>query len=186
MKLLRRLRAGSVPLLLALGLLSAAGAMAQSRPDAAKPASAIAPALAALKAPAPAPAPASASVAAAAAPCPARATDIPVHDLYGRWQAAFDGTPGLVAAVEFHVHPDYDGGVAGSITRGGVVAHLAGDIGNDGLLALDESLDGVAISASWTAELQAGSCGKEFKGLWRNVIDDNTRSVVLRKAAYWN
>ena len=114
-----------------------------------------------------------------AADCPTDARALPAQALYGFWQVAFDGTD--VASVVLHPHPDYEGGVRGTITRAGLVAQLAGDIGDDGLLTLDESQDGSAISATWSGDLQAASCGKEFRGLWRNAFDDSTRNFVLRK-----
>ena len=116
-----------------------------------------------------------------AADCPIDANALPAQALYGFWQVAFDGAD--TASVVLHPHPDYEGGVRGTITRAGLVAQLAGDIGDDGLLTLDESQDGRTISATWSGDLQAASCGKEFKGLWRNALDDNTRNFVLRKTA---
>ena len=82
-------------------------------------------------------------------------------------------------------HPEY-AGVRGTITRERrrrppSVAQLAGDIDDEGLLNIDESLDGRAISGVWLGELQPGSCGKEFKGTWRNASDDSTHPFVLNK-----
>ena len=39
-----------------------------------------------------------------------------------------------------------------------------------------------AISAVWSGEMQPGSCGKEFKGTWRNAADDSTHPFVLNKS----
>ena len=114
-----------------------------------------------------------------AANCPTDASALPAQALYGLWQVTFDGAD--TASVVKDPHPDYEGGVRGTITRAGLVAQLAGDIGDDGLLTLDESQDGRAISATWSGDFQAASCGKEFKGLWRNALDDSTRNFVLRK-----
>ncbi|MES2530313.1 MAG: hypothetical protein V4636_04705 [Pseudomonadota bacterium] len=72
----------------------------------------------------------------------------------------------------------------GTIVRDGqgdTGAQLAGDIADDGLLTLDESRDGRSISAVWSGDMQAASCGREFKGTWRNAIDDRTRNFVLQK-----
>jgi hypothetical protein len=116
-----------------------------------------------------------------AANCPASASELPVTALYGAWQASFDGLPG-VASVRLAKHPEYAGGVRGTIERsGGASAQLAGDIDDDGLLTLDESQDGRAISAVWSGELQPGSCGKEFKGTWRNAKDDSTHPFTLSR-----
>jgi hypothetical protein len=118
--------------------------------------------------------------------CPATALDMPLEALFGTWEARFDGLPGT-AKVQLAQHPDY-AGVRGTITRGGgdrgdrpSVAQLAGDIGEDGQLSLDESADGRAISGVWVGELQAGSCGKVFTGTWRNAADESTRPFVLTK-----
>jgi hypothetical protein len=129
---------------------------------------------------APAPAPE-----AAPPTCPANGSELPTASLFGTWEARFEGLPG-VATVQLGKHPDYDG-VRGTIRRDGspgapaTVAQLAGDIGDDGMLNLDESEDGKAISGVWLGELQAASCGKEFKGVWRNAKDDSTHSFVLTK-----
>ena len=112
--------------------------------------------------------------------CPDSTGDVPVQALYGTWDARFEGVPG-VATVRFRPHPEYAGSVRGEIVRDGTGAQLAGDIDDDGLLTLDESQDGRAISAVWSGAMQTGSCGKEFKGTWRNAIDDSTRPFVLNK-----
>ncbi|KQW62145.1 hypothetical protein [Variovorax sp. Root411] len=119
------------------------------------------------------------------ADCPADARDLPLQSLYGRWDAHFDGLP-AVAAVQLGKHPDYDG-VRGTITRNGAnpakaaVAQLAGDVDDEGALSIDESQDGRAISAVWSGKLQAGSCGREFRGTWRNAADESTHPFVLSK-----
>ncbi|CAN5660401.1 hypothetical protein BH10PSE18_BH10PSE18_28360 [soil metagenome] len=115
--------------------------------------------------------------------CPEAADELPVQALYGTWEARFDGVPG-VARVTFAPHPDYAGSVRGTIVREGTNdagSQLAGDIADDGLLTLDESRDGRSISAVWSGDMQAASCGREFKGTWRNAIDDRTRNFVLHK-----
>lgn len=137
--------------------------------------------LSACTAVAPTPAPPTAAARPAPPPgCPAAADELPVQALYGTWTARFDGMPGI-ATVTFRPHPDYAGGVRGTIVRDGVGAQLAGDIADDGLLTLDESRDGRSISAVWSGDMQTPSCGKEFKGTWRNATDNSTRSFVLDK-----
>jgi len=127
---------------------------------------------------------ASAQADGAKAECPATAQELSTKSLYGRWDATIDGQPGI-ATVELGKHPEYDG-VRGTVQRAGQPpAQLAGDIDPDGLLALDESQDGRSISASWSGEMQAGSCGKEFKGTWRKASDDSTHAFVLHKAGSW-
>jgi len=124
----------------------------------------------------------------AQAACPANGRELPVGALYGQWEARIEGEPGI-ARVQLARHPEYEG-VRGTITREGggrppSVAQLAGDIDDEGLLSIDESLDGRAISGNWLGELQPGSCGKEFKGTWRNASDDSTHPFVLNKTGSW-
>ncbi|MEZ2297673.1 hypothetical protein [Variovorax sp. RCC_210] len=117
--------------------------------------------------------------------CPADARDLPLASLYGRWEARFDGLP-AAAAVQLGKHPDYDG-VRGTITRNpnnpakAAVAQLAGDVDDEGALSIDESQDGRAISGVWSGKLQARSCGREFRGTWRNAADQSTHPFVLGK-----
>jgi hypothetical protein len=122
------------------------------------------------------------------ADCPTDATDardLPAQALYGRWEARFDGLP-AVAAVQLGKHPDYEG-VRGTISRNAsnaappTVAQLAGDVDDEGALSIDESLDGRAISGVWSGKLQAGSCGREFRGTWRNAADESVHPFVLSK-----
>ncbi|MDQ0034627.1 hypothetical protein J2W30_002382 [Variovorax boronicumulans] len=117
--------------------------------------------------------------------CPTDARDLPLQSLYGRWEARFDGQP-AVSVVQLGKHPDY-AGVRGTITRsadGGAkpsVAQLAGDVDDEGALSIDESLDGRAISGNWAGTLQPRSCGREFRGTWRNAANDSTHPFVLTK-----
>lgn len=118
--------------------------------------------------------------------CPADARELPLQSLYGHWDARFDDLP-AVAAVQLGKHPDYDG-VRGTITRNAgnppkaSVAQLAGDVDDEGALSIDESLDGRAISGVWSGKLQAGSCGREFRGTWRDAANESTHPFVLRKS----
>jgi hypothetical protein len=99
--------------------------------------------------------------------------------LYGDWNARFDDLPSQFA-MHLVKHPDYVG-VKGTIARGTVVAQLAGDIDDAGQLNMDESQDGHSITGIWLGTLQSGSCGKQFKGTWRNVADDSMHPFVLNK-----
>lgn len=118
--------------------------------------------------------------------CPADARQLPLQSLYGQWEARFDSLP-AAATVQLGKHPDYDG-VRGTITRHGgnnpakaSVAQLAGDVDDEGALSIDESQDGRAISGVWSGKLQAGSCGREFRGTWRDAADESTHPFVLSK-----
>lgn len=120
--------------------------------------------------------------------CPASASDMSTEMLYGTWQARIDDAP-AVDIVTLGKHPDYDG-VRGTITRDGArsgdavarsTAQLAGDVDAEGQLAIDESQDGHSISGVWVGTLQPGSCGKQFRGTWRNAADESTHPFVLQK-----
>lgn len=114
--------------------------------------------------------------------CPSDAQALPLVALFGRWQARIDGQTG-VATVQLARHPDY-AGVRGSISReGGRRAELAGDVDDEGLLTIDESEDGRAISATWSGAVQAGSCGKVLEGSWRRAGEEQSARFELRKLA---
>ncbi|MET0544352.1 MAG: hypothetical protein ABWZ88_21635 [Variovorax sp.] len=115
-----------------------------------------------------------------AAVCPVDAQALPLGALFGQWEARLEGAPG-VSTVELARHPEY-AGVRGKVRRpDGTSAELAGDVDDEGLLALDESQDGRAISATWSGTLQAASCGEVFEGTWRRAADDYTTRFTLRK-----
>lgn len=118
--------------------------------------------------------------------------------LYGQWLAQIDGEPGA-ASVQFLKDPDQDDSLVGSINRALPVdpkapktpkgaaakpALLAGDV-QDGEFNLEESDDGVRISATWSGQLVAASCGKEIKGIWTNALNDQTHPFVLRRQGGW-
>jgi hypothetical protein len=123
----------------------------------------------------------SAAPAAGADPCPADAQSLPLEALFGRWELRVDGQPG-VAIVEMARHPEY-AGVRGTVARegGGLPSQLAGDIDDEGLLTIDQSDDGHAISATWSGSVQSASCGKVFEGTWRKASDESGAHFVLRK-----
>ncbi|MBC7681840.1 MAG: hypothetical protein H7172_05865 [Ferruginibacter sp.] len=117
--------------------------------------------------------------------CLAPAALSAVH-LYGLWRAEIDGEPG-VASVHLQKDPEQDNSVVGSINRVGSKAKpalLAGDV-QHGDFQLEESDDGVRISATWSGQVVETSCGKEIKGLWTNALTDQTHPFVLRKQGGW-
>ena len=113
--------------------------------------------------------------------CPAPAAIEPVN-LYGLWRAEFDGLPH--ATLLFERHTELSGSVSGSISRDGSKAQLAGDVDN-GVLSLEESLDGQRISAHWQGNVSAASCGKEIKGLWTDHSNQASHAFILRKLPGW-
>jgi hypothetical protein len=109
----------------------------------------------------------------APAPCPSAGEIEPLH-LYGLWRLRLwpvDGSedqPVSTGALLFGRHPEYPGSVRGELRRavGGLdrSAQVSGDV-TDGVFNLDESDDGVSMSAVWTGEPQ--DCGRRFHGLRR-------------------
>ena len=125
------------------------------------------------------------SLKAAAAECLAPEALSAVH-LYGLWRAEIGGEPGG-ASVRLQKDPEQDNSVVGSIQRDGTKAKpalLAGDV-QQGDFQLEESDDGVRISATWSGQIVNMSCGKEIKGLWTNALTDQTHPFVLRKQGGW-
>ena len=100
-----------------------------------------------------------------------------VH-LYGVWQVSFTNPPAGMpasAVMLLEKHEEFGDSVSGAIQRELVTAvghsskaAIAGDV-DDGVLVLDESSDGVSISAVWSGELVPARCGREVKGVWRDT-----------------
>ena len=83
------------------------------------------------------------------------------------------------ALMRLEKHAEFSESLAGAVLRelkqtqpGGHAprAQLAGDIEN-GFLTLDESSNGVSITGTWNGEMVEGSCGKKFKGTWKDTRD---------------
>ena len=123
--------------------------------------------------------------AAPVAPCPA-AKQVLAPQLYGQWLAVFDKPPrGLPvqALVLLEKHAEFSDSLAGMVQRdlrsapGGRVAghasraQLAGDI-EAGTLMLDESSNGINLTASWDGQIVEGSCGRTVKGLWKDLSNE--------------
>lgn len=116
----------------------------------------------------------------AACPTPAQ---MEARHLFGLWRADVEGEQ-QPFTVLFEKHPETDDRVYGGINRQGRQSLLAGDV-DDGVLALDESDDGLQISAVWSGNVVAQSCGKEIRGTWTNLKTDKESGFVLRKAPGW-
>ena len=74
----------------------------------------------------------------------------------------------------------YAESVRGAINRDGDKALVAGEV-DEGDFSLEESVDGVRISATWTGTVIDGSCGREIRGDWQSATGGGTRNFVLRK-----
>ncbi len=115
-------------------------------------------------------------------PCPA-SSEVSHWHLYGLWRAEFEGlSQGATLLLE--KHPELTESVRGTLRRDGAEALLAGDV-DQGELNLDESLDGLSISATWTGQVVESSCGKEIRGTWQRAADSTTGRFVLRKQPGW-
>lgn len=122
----------------------------------------------------------------AAAPCPG-ADEATQRDLIGRWQATFAGDH-APRALRLWQHPELADSVRGEAERdngatpGAETAPVlvAGDV-DHGEFTLEESSNGINISATWSGRVADGSCGKEIRGTWNNAANDRSTAFVLRK-----
>ena len=122
--------------------------------------------------------PAAAGAAAKAPDCP-QATEVAQRHLLGLWHAQFEGSP-RGATLLFEPHPDLSESVLGEVDRDGERTAVAGDVG-DGDFTLEESRNGVNISATWLGDVVEGSCGREIRGTRRAEGDKTDRSFVMHK-----
>ena len=114
------------------------------------------------------------------ASCPLPDQVEPVH-LYGLWRAEFTGLA-QGATLLFEKHAERTGSVRGAINRNGTRALIAGDV-DGGEFTLEESDDGVHISATWLGTVVMDSCGQEIRGNWSHASNERTYPFVLRKLA---
>ncbi len=99
--------------------------------------------------------------------------------LLGLWRAEFEG---LAQGATFcwNKHPEPPESVRGAVNRNGERAQVAGDL-DDGEFSLEESVNGVNISAIWLGDVVEGSCGREIRGSWKAEGDPRQLQFVLRK-----
>jgi hypothetical protein len=114
------------------------------------------------------------------AACP-KAVDTAQRHLLGLWRAEFEGLA-RGATLLLERHPELAESVRGAINRDGDRALVAGDV-DEGEFTLEESVNGINISATWTGAVREGSCGKEIRGTWQAAADPRPRGFVLRKQA---
>jgi hypothetical protein len=110
--------------------------------------------------------------------CP-HASEVKAADMLGLWHADLHGV-GHVGTLLLEKHPLYAESFSGAINRNGERRAVAGDV-EDGDFTLEESADGVRISAAWVGELVEGSCGREVRGTWTIDGEKSSRPFVLRK-----
>jgi hypothetical protein len=113
-----------------------------------------------------------------ASACPT-AVEAGQRHLLGLWRAEFeDLAQGATLLLE--KHPERTESVRGAINRNGERAQVAGDL-DDGEFSLEESVNGVNISAVWLGDVVEGSCGQEIRGTWKADGDPRQFQFVLRK-----
>ncbi|MES2910803.1 MAG: hypothetical protein V4718_05415 [Pseudomonadota bacterium] len=110
------------------------------------------------------------------------ARDMKAAEIYGLWSASFATPPaGLPARATMLLqrHAEFSESLSGMISRNmdgisnpaaghAARAALAGDL-DEGMLLLDESSDNIAITGTWNGEMVPGSCGKVFRGVWKDT-----------------
>ncbi|MES2188547.1 MAG: hypothetical protein V4454_00375 [Pseudomonadota bacterium] len=110
------------------------------------------------------------------------AKDMKAAQLFGLWSASFTNPPaGLPdkATMLLQQHAEFSESLSGTVSRNmdgvrqpaaghAAKAALAGDL-DEGMLLLDESSDNIAITGTWNGEMVAGSCGRIFRGVWKDT-----------------
>jgi hypothetical protein len=113
-----------------------------------------------------------------AADCPP-AAQVTQRHLIGTWKAEVEGQRGSFT-LALAKHPEFAESVRGTMERAGKIIQLAGDV-DEGELTLEESANGVNISATWLGEVVEGSCGREMRGQWKAEGNPRTHAFVMRK-----
>jgi hypothetical protein len=114
----------------------------------------------------------------AAAPACPKAEEASHRDLLGTWKAEVEGRP--AAVIVLRQHPELAQSVRGSVRRAGQDAEVSGDV-DEGEFTLEESANGVNISAVWLGDVVEGSCAREIRGTWQADGERATHPFVLRK-----
>jgi hypothetical protein len=110
--------------------------------------------------------------------CPSIEELSPQH-LYGLWRAEFSGLA-QGATLLLEKHPQWPGSFSGGVNRASVQSRISGELEADEF-SLEESADGVQVSAVWQGTLLAGSCGKEIRGTWNSATNRTLYPFVMRK-----
>ncbi|HEX5738820.1 MAG TPA: hypothetical protein VFY22_09940 [Hydrogenophaga sp.] len=123
---------------------------------------------------------------AAPAHAPCQSAQLQPAQLYGQWSLLLwpvDGTrtsPMATGTAHFERHPEFPGSVRGRLTLSTAAGQtlLSGDA-TDGEFQLDESEDGVAISAVWHAVVNPADCGQRLQGTRRPAEGRPASEVLL-------
>lgn len=146
--------------------------------------------------------PTSTAVVTAACPAP---LEVGTAHMYGLWQVSFSDGPlpphsqadtsskdSARTTILFERHPEHTDSlraamkpiVSGNASPATGTVWLSGDL-EDGELILDESADGVRISAVWVAHPTRTGCGKVFQGNRRLADSDALQTFTMTKAPGW-
>ena len=109
--------------------------------------------------------------------CP-KANEVTWEHLLGTWRAEVQGHGTSVLVLQRH--PELAESVRGTIDRDGARLEVAGDV-EDGDLTLEESANGVNISATWLGDVVEGSCGREVRGAWTSEASPIEFPFVMKK-----
>lgn len=116
----------------------------------------------------------------AQATCP-DAANVSAAELHGHWQAALTAHaagPAQVWQLELGPHPDYPGSLRGVLVQGTVRRPVAADL-DDGEFTMEESHDGVHISATWLGEVVEGSCAQMLRGVRQGSSDSAAQQAFV-------
>jgi hypothetical protein len=103
--------------------------------------------------------------------------------MLGLWRAEFEGLA-QGATLLLEKNAQFADTFSGAVNRNGEQARVAGDV-DQGEFTLEESSDGVRITATWIGDVVEGSCGREIRGTWQASGDKLARPFVLRKLPGW-
>jgi hypothetical protein len=110
--------------------------------------------------------------------CPSIEELGPQH-LYGLWRAEFAGLA-QGATLLLERHPQWPDSFSGGANRAGVQTRVSGELESEDF-SLEESVDGVDVSAVWQGTVLANSCGKEIRGTWNSATNRTLYPFVMRK-----
>ncbi|MDR3003693.1 MAG: hypothetical protein LBV14_05605 [Acidovorax sp.] len=101
--------------------------------------------------------------------------------LQGEWVARI-ADQDHAAVLYLGPHPEWQGTVKGEVERNSERHAMVGDV-NDGAVTLEESDNGINISATWLGEVTEGSCAREIRGHYQTEGSEDIAALpfVLRK-----
>ena len=102
--------------------------------------------------------------------------------LAGATEAASEGAsdPASAAPSDTPEPAGTLGSFSGGVNRASVQSRISGELEAEEF-SLEESADGVQVSAVWQGTLLAGSCGKEIRGTWNSATNRTLYPFVMRK-----